>query len=135
VNDNAIIYIGNLFTDRLRGKINDGKLCRELGLALSALNFQTGKKKFTVEITKNNSASEFFGMRVFPTIEVGDKFMQSITSGEIERYTDIVNRWKSLNDWVIELDSTLFDRNVINFTTDELTAMLIGSIVPIRKFN
>lgn len=125
---NAIILMGNSYSEYLKGNLTDSKFCGNLSLALSALQFQSGRKTFKVEITKNTNPNDFFGMRIFPEFNLGEDFLHSMVYEEVAKYGDIIKRWKTIDKWVLELDSNLFVRDLMNFTPDELVAMTLHEI-------
>jgi hypothetical protein len=131
--EKALSLLEQSFTDFLKGKIKQDKLCKNIGIALSSLPFEGGRKKFNVEITKTNTNAEFFGMRVFPSLNENASVCNRLAATEdvdskLIRYQDLIKIWKKIPEWNLELDSACFDRNGISFTPRELVAMLIHEI-------
>ena len=120
--------IESAFDDYLKKKIDTNKLCKSLSTSLSYLPFLSGHRKFVVIFMKNKNPRDFFGMRVFPSIESCDIIMNACTKDDNVKFGDMVNHWRRLESWILELDSFLFDRVTFNFTPRELTAMLLHEI-------
>ena len=89
------------------------------------------KKSFYISIIHmiNYGKEPFFGMRIFPDVGQMKSMMGQITRDyNPPSISDMVNRWRSIIDWTIEIDSRVFDRDFINFNPRELTAMLLHEI-------
>lgn len=131
--EKALSLLEQSYSDFLMGKFKQDKLCKNIAVALSSLPFEGGRKRFTVEITKTSSNSEFFGMRVFPSIDGNEGICASLVNfehGELKpiKYSELVKTWKRLPEWKLELDSMCFDRNGFAFTPRELVAMTLHEI-------
>ena len=110
---------------------NETQLCREIKTALDSLPFDGHDKEFDVQITNQRMSEKFFGMRVFPKIEELDEFCKDLVnedSDKLVKFNELAKRWKTIDDWFLELDSTLFERTVINFTPKELVALTLHEI-------
>lgn len=129
--EKALNLLEQAYTNYLNGSINSAKLCKNIAVALSNLPFENGRKSFQVEITKNNSFADFFGMRVFPNLEASENLCNELTGATSKtplKFRDLLNRWKTIPDWQLELDALLFDRNTLSFTPKELVAMTLHEV-------
>ena len=123
----AIELIEATFSDYMIGKINEKSFLNKMETALDALPFNS-KKSFSVIISKNkNMGKEFFGFNVFPEMDKLEDICNKIANDDT-KFSDIVKRWRSIEDWEIVIDSLIFDRNFIAFNPKELTAMLLHEI-------
>ena len=123
----AIELIEATFSDYMIGKINEKSFLNKMETALDALPFNS-KKSFSVIISKNkNMSKEFFGFNVFPEMDKLEFICNTIANDDT-KFSDIVKRWRSIEDWEIVIDSLIFDRNFIAFNPKELTAMLLHEI-------
>lgn len=128
--EKALVLLEQSYTDYLRNKISLDKLCKNISIALSALPLDGGHKDFSVQITKNLEAHGFFGMRIFPSLTDNEAICDFMVhdSEKTVKFGELLKRWRHINAWVLELDSQLFDRNEINFTPKELTAMTLHEV-------
>ena len=131
--EKALSLLEQSFSDFLKGKIKQDKLCKNIGVALSSLPFEGGRKHFTVEITKTVANIDFFGMRIFPTLEENAGICERLTStaddrSKLIKYSDLIKIWKRLPDWKLEIDSMCFDRSGMAFTPRELVALTLHEI-------
>ena len=129
--EKALKLLEQAYSDYISGSINVTKLCKNISVALSSLPYENGRKRFTVELTKNTSFADFFGMRVFPNLDASKNICEDLTGAnnrEAMKYRDLLKRWKTISDWTLELDGMLFDRNTLNFTPRELVAMTLHEI-------
>ena len=127
----ALLLLENAYSRFLMKDTNETQLCREIKTALDSLPFDGRNKEFDVQITNQRMSEKFFGMRVFPKIEELDEFCKDLVNEESDKlikFTDLTKRWKTIDSWFLELDSTLFDRNTINFTPKELVALTLHEI-------
>ena len=107
------------------------QLCKEIKTALDSLPFDGRNKEFDIQITNQRMGEKFFGMRVFPKIEALDDFCKDLVnedSDKLIKFNELTKRWKTIDSWFLELDNTLFERNVINFTPKELVALTLHEI-------
>lgn len=121
----------NAFSRFIMKEISEARLCRELEIALGNLPFEDHEKQFTVQVTNQKGAEKFFGMRVFPKIEELDNFCKDLVnedSDKLIKFNELAKRWKNIGSWFLELDGTIFDRNVVNFTPKELVALTLHEI-------
>lgn len=129
--DKALLLLETAYSKFLMKETNESQLCRDISTALGALPFDGRRKEFTVQITNQRMNEKFFGMRVFPKIDELDKFCREIVnedSANIIKFNEMTKRWKTIDSWFLELDSILFNRNVINFTPKELVALTLHEI-------
>lgn len=129
--EKALSLLENAFSRFLMKETNETQLCREIKTALDSLPFDGRNKEFDVQITNQRLSEKFFGMRVFPKIEKLDKFCKDLVNEESDKlvkFTELTKRWKTIDSWFLELDNTLFERTVINFTPKELVALTLHEI-------
>ena len=123
----AIELIEATFSDYMIGKINEKSFLNKMETALDALPFNS-KKSFSVIISKNkNMGKEFFGFNVFPEMDKLEYICNTIANDDT-KFSDIVKRWRSIEEWEIVIDNLIFDRKFIAFNPKELTAMLLHEI-------
>lgn len=122
-----INMIDNVYFDYLMKKINNESLEKKLGVILSGLEFDSGSKSFVVNIVKNDGKEPFFGMRIFPVIEEANKITSSMAN-EKKSLSEICRMWKSISQWYLEIDNSVFDRTELNFIPKELTALTLHEI-------
>jgi hypothetical protein len=106
---------------------NDREFCRD------ASQFLTGvsrNKIISVTITElSKSVKEpFFGMRIFPDESEIDSLCQCLLEDNMCSLNEVINQWKNISKWHLEIDSRVFDRTVISFNPEELTAMTLHEI-------
>ena len=102
---------------------NGKEFCKN---ASSFLSFFSSKV-ITVSIVDNQKLSKepFFGMRIFPNTEEIDHILKNIMEDDQLTINKIIKHWESIKNWYLEIDSRVFDRMVINFNPEELTAMTL----------
>jgi len=109
--------------------LDETRFCKNVGSILGSLS--NGKLfKINIIYIRNYGQEPFFGMRIFPRRSAIMSYISSITrsSDEIKSLKNLCDRWKNITDWDIEIDSRIFDRNMINFNPQEMTAMLLHEI-------
>lgn len=82
---------------------------------------------FDIEIIPVNDNSPLFVMSVFPEKSVVSKIISSVTtnSGNIET---IKKLWEQNKKWTLEIDERILNKNVVNCTNRELTALVLHEI-------
>ena len=82
---------------------------------------------FDIEIIPVNDNSPLFVMSVFPEKSVVSKIISSVTtnSGNIET---IKKLWQQNKKWTLEIDERILNKNFINCSNRELTALLLHEI-------
>lgn len=83
--------------------------------------------EFDIEIIPVNDNSPLFVMSVFPEKSVVSKILSSVTtnSGNIET---IKKLWQQNKKWTLEIDERILNKNFINCSNRELTALLLHEI-------
>ena len=83
--------------------------------------------EFDIEIIPVNDNSPLFVMSVFPEKSVVSKIISSITtnSGNIET---IKKLWQQNKKWTLEIDERILNKNFINCSNRELTALVLHEI-------
>lgn len=114
--------------DFITGKCNVSKLESVLTNILSSCNFYQRPNQFQVSIVKTDNLKQpFFGARVYPAIDLLEKIV-SETVVELHPFREIAESWRKIDHWVIELDSGLFNRNVISLLPKEIMAAILHEI-------
>ena len=129
--EKALILLENAYSRFLMKETSETQLCKDITTALNALPLDMSKKTFSVQVTNQKMTEKFFGMRVYPIIEELDEFCKELVNEESDkliRLPELTKRWKTIDKWFLELDGSLFDRNLINFTPKELVAMTLHEI-------
>lgn len=137
MNKNIVETTDKLFSDYMVAKINNKELEKYLGSCLSSI--QDCKKMYTVYIVDSPNEPMFF-MRITPNIDQSDCILNEIKNEKIS-FKKLRERWNSIENWNLEIDSRCLDRNEINFNPQELTALLIHEVghviysdTPIERF-
>lgn len=107
---------------------NEETFCKNVSMMLGAF---AGNKSFKVSIvpSSTNMKEPFFGMRIFPDRSWADRITRcAVTPKELVSLKRMCERWEQISSWEVEMDARMFDRNVINFNPEELTAMLLHEI-------
>ena len=83
--------------------------------------------EFDIEIIPVNDNSPLFVMSVFPEKSVVSKIISSVTtnSGNIET---IKKLWSQNKKWTLEIDERILNKNFINCSNRELTALVLHEI-------
>ena len=83
--------------------------------------------EFDIEIIPVNDNSPLFVMSVFPEKSVVSKIISSVTtnSGNIET---IKKLWQQNKKWTLEIDERILNKNFINCSNRELTALVLHEI-------
>lgn len=124
--DRIATSIEKTFFDYLAKSINDAELCKRLSDILSSADINGVRRTYTVDII--DGKSEFLGMCVYPDMGEYSSVILDLYGSDL-RYEQFCRSWfTSINHYYIELDKNLFDRTIINFTPQELTAMLLHEL-------
>lgn len=125
--DKVVSKIDDIYGDFLAEDTNKDQFCKQLAQALNCLPLENGPKKFEVNIVNQKRTEPFFGFRVFAVMNemnhVTDEFINKSLS-----LKELCEKWKKIPNWYMEIDAQAFDRNEINFTPKELTAMTLHEI-------
>ena len=78
----------------------------------------------TVEFV--DGRDQFLGMSVYPSIECTERLCKRIN--DCNSRVRFIEAWKKMTDYTIEIDENLFDRSIIAFNPQELTAMLLHEL-------
>lgn len=83
--------------------------------------------EFDIEIIPVNDNSPLFVMSVFPEKSVVSKIISSVTtnSGNIET---IKKLWQQNKKWTLEIDERILNKNFINCSNRELTALVLHEV-------
>lgn len=115
-------------SDFINGKYTVGKVEKTLSMALSNCTFYNRKNTYEVTIVKNDRTKEpFFGARVYPALDLLDKIVNEVVV-EYHPFKDIRTAWQHIDHWVVELDSGLFNRDVISLLPKEIMAAIMHEI-------
>ena len=117
-----------VLSDFINGKCNVKKVESTLSMVLSNCNFYNRKNTYEVTIIKNDRTKEpFFGARVYPALDLLDKIVSEIVV-EYHPFKDIRTAWQRIDHWVIELDSGMFNRDIISLLPKEIMAAIMHEI-------
>lgn len=123
-----ITMIDDAFSSYLL-KHDTNVLCQDVSNILSAFS---KTKRYAVNIVNTNRFSKepFFGMRVFPSEGYIDSVCEKMNVKHAEdlSFKNLLDIWRKIDEWIIEIDSRVFDRMAINFNPEELTAMLLHEV-------
>ena len=124
-NPAKISMIESAFFNFLSDK--DEKAC--FSKITSVLSAFMKNKRFKIQIVKCNSMRKdpFFGMRCFPERTHAEQILRDTVYDDYS-LTKLIDRWRTIQGWEIEIDSRVFDRSVINFNPQEITAMLLHEV-------
>lgn len=105
---------------------NEKKCFTEISSVLSALS---KNKKFKISIVECNPMKKdpFFGMRCLPEQIHSSQILRDMVADDYS-LIKLIERWRTIQNWEIEIDSRVFDRDVINFNPQELTAMILHEV-------
>lgn len=114
------------YIEQCFAKIKYNKDVNSSLLAISNTLKREYKKKFTIEIIKNDTG-EFFGMNIYPSpadlYKIANKMALTGDSS-----LDLSKEWNEIEQWCIEIDSLLFEDINMDIQQDELTALLLHEI-------
>lgn len=112
----------------INGSITVQKMENVLSSIFSSCDFYGKKNTFDINLVKTDKDREtFFGARVYPAIDLMDKVV-SETVVELHPFKDIRTAWKKIDHWIIELDSGMFNRQVISLVPGEIVAAILHEI-------
>lgn len=112
----------------INGKITVQKLENVLSSIFSSCDFYNRKNRFDINLVKSDRSKEtFFGARVYPAIDLLDKVVDE-TVVELHPFKDIQTAWKKIDHWIIELDSNMFNRQVISLVPGEIVSAILHEI-------
>lgn len=112
----------------INGKITVQKLENVLSSIFSSCDFYNRKNSFDINLVKSDRSKEtFFGARVYPAIDLLDKVVDE-TVVELHPFKDIQTAWKKVDHWIIELDSNMFNRQVISLVPGEIVSAILHEI-------
>lgn len=83
--------------------------------------------EFDIEIIPVNDNSPLFVMSVFPEKSVVSKIISSVTTNSSNIET-IKKLWQQNKKWTLEIDERILNKNFINCSNRELTALLLHEI-------
>lgn len=112
----------------INGKMNAQRLGEKLSAVFSAIPFFGVKRNYHIAVVNTGMVKEpFFGACVYPKIDEANKISE-LTVVKSVPFADIKKAWQNIQDWEIELDSQLFNRNEINITPKEVIAIMLHEI-------
>jgi len=125
----------NTFSDYLMKKTSKSAMAKKISTILSNTKFGEEPKHFEVEIINEDRKETFFGMRIFPVIDNLDSIASNMIVDKIP-FKELCKKWRSIENWYIEIDAQSFDRYTINFIPQELVSLLyheIGHVIYSEK--
>ena len=115
-------------SDFINGKTTVKKMENMIAVALNGCNFYGRKNTYEVTVVKNDKNKEpFFGARVYPALDLLDKIVNDVVV-EYHPFKDIKAAWNHIDHWVIELDSGMFNRDIISLVPREILAAILHEI-------
>jgi len=138
--EEKLTLLEDAFQKFIDGIYDEAKLCKELSVVLSSIH----KHKYDVCVSNHNRKEPFYGMRVFPAINInsGDNSLGSplyvdeiqlmlsgaSKNGESASFKQCYERWKEQTNWVLEIDDAALSHNEIKLYPKELVAMMLHEI-------
>lgn len=125
MNQNKISLIDDSFFNFLEDH-NEKKCFTDISTVLRAFSKD---KEYKIIIVECNPLKKdpFFGMRCFPHQNAALDMLRAMVNHNLS-LKELIERWRHIRNWDIEIDSRVFDRDIINFNPQELTAMLLHEI-------
>lgn len=119
----------NLIDDAFFDYLNDQNEKKCFDKISTILRFFAKDKSFAIQIVECNQMKKepFFGMRCLPNSVPALDMLKSMVNNDLS-LKNLIERWRSIRSWEIEIDSRVFDRDLINFNPQELTAMILHEI-------
>lgn len=112
------------FNDLIRGNGNDPSAIRSIEKKIETL-FGIHIKLAVVP----NKTGQFYGMSVFPQQNVMDELIDNLIKGDPRtKETDSSKLWFSNKNWIVEIDSMLFDNMKMSVTPKEMVAILLHEL-------
>ena len=138
--EEKLTLLEGAFQKFIEGTYDEHKLCKELGAILSSMD----KYRYEVMVSNHNRKEPFYGMRIFPSINVNPsdtslgspvyvdeiQLMLSGTSnnGVSASFKQCYDRWRNQRDWVLEIDEAALSHNELKLYPKELVAMVLHEI-------
>lgn len=118
-----------MIEDAFSNYLQDGNQ-KEFEKVVSSILSSFSSKRFTVSIIEGSyrTREPFYGMRVFPAPEYADALVKHMSTDKDVSFKTMVERWRHIDEWVIEIDDRCFDRAEVSFNPGELTAMLLHEV-------
>ncbi len=102
-------------------------MVKKLSTILSNMLSDETPKHFEVEVINEDRKETFFGMRIFPVIDNLDAIASDMVVEKVP-FKDLCKKWRTIENWYIEIDAQVFDRYAINLIPQELVSLLIHEI-------
>ena len=125
--EDKLLMIDDAFSDYLKGRYSISQLEKKIASVLAACSFYGRSNKYTIMVVKNQGKEPFFGARIFPAIDDAHKIAEGVVV-EGKPVQELRSAWKKIENWVIEIDSSIFDRNTLNLNPREMTAILLHEV-------
>lgn len=114
--------------DFINGKITVQRLESILSKVLSNCVFFNKKAEYNVSLIRTDNLKQpFFGARVYPAIDLLEKVV-SDTVVELHPFKELRVAWQSIDHWIIELDSGMFNRSVLSLLPKEIMAVILHEV-------
>ena len=128
--ENCLQSIEKSFFDYFAKRLNEKAFCTRLSQILTNANIGDTAKTFHVSII--DGRSDFNGMSVYPDMSEFSAVVTATLAKEehgSSSYKSFCDSWfRDINTYYIEIDKNCFDRTKLNFTPQELTAMLLHEL-------
>lgn len=125
IQQSKISMIDDAFSAYLKDS-DERDLELKVGSTLKMFDHNKSYKIYIVD-TYEMKKEPFFGMRVLPSQDFADSILKDFTQRSFT-IRELLERWKNINSWVIEIDARVFDRRLLNFNPQELTAMILHEV-------
>lgn len=119
----------NAFEMYLSSRLPVGKLEEILSATLSNTEFHGKTKHYNVIMAKRtfNTSEPAFGMTIFPSINKMEELADKMVNSE-KPWNTVMEFWRTIDEWTIEMDPRLFDRNTYGLNHKEAVACLLHEI-------
>ena len=117
--------IDNVFLDYMTNRCNSVELCKRLTINLNSISRELGiTKDFNVILI--NGKNDFCGIKVYPDAKGLSSMLNELDATSL---TSFCKGWLvNIHEYTIEIDENCFDKQKLNFTNKELTAILLHEL-------
>lgn len=119
----------NAFEMYISSRLPVGKLEEILSATLSNTEFHGKTKHYTVIMAKRtfNTSEPAFGINIFPAINKMQELAEKMVN-EDKPWKTVVDFWHTIDEWTIEMDPRLFDRNTYGLNHKEAVACILHEV-------
>lgn len=120
----------------LNNEVYSDELAAQLSIAISAqFEVKDDERPVPIHVNFVQNKKEFFGCSVYPAISdeshnyVGD-FCKQLVIQHASR-EELETFWGNIAEWQIDIDSKLFDRGTYCFNPDEITDIILHTLITV----